>query len=363
MYALLKDRTTRRCSLGDVYKIEKVVYEPDESALWLQLDVGIRYEGIEFEVVSSAHLHSLSPFSPLKSHSSKENLGSRRMISTEQYMSAYDVAKEIFRGSFSRKGGIAKLAAETGLNEGSASALINNYRCLMTGTPIKAPMSVDAMEHFTDNIVATHGGDVLRNVVLSLRGFVQYQNEEQNNRAHGMRGILDRLESELNGYDRNRFLEEAIRTSEPGVEHASNDPASEILREIWVRGPQHAAFRRALKRQWNNTCAVHGVPCNDLLRASHIVAWRLSESLRGDVNNGLLLSVPLDSLFDCGLIAFSASGQMLLSGKLTQETMAHFGLRPGMQLAWSHLSETTRSRISENLAKHRAMFADQHGYT
>jgi hypothetical protein len=98
------------------------------------------------------------------------------------------------------------------------------------------------------------------------------------------------------------------------------------------------------------------------LRASHIVAWRLSEELRGDVDNGLLLSVPLDSLFDCGLISFSNAGEMLLSRKLHHETKLHFGLQPGQRVDWSHLTELERNRIRKNLAKHRLLYAEENGY-
>lgn len=178
----------------------------------------------------------------------------------------------------------------------------------------------------------------------------------------GMQRILDRLRRELGEPDWNKSLGDALLTVEAGAQDPMNKQASEILREIWARGPQHAAFRRSLRRRWNNVCAVHGVPCNDQLRASHIVAWRLDEALRGDVDNGLLLSVPLDSLFDCGLITFSSNGGMLFSSQLAEQTMAHFGLRPGLQLDWLHLSKATRSRVETNLARHRALYASQHGY-
>lgn len=85
----------------------------------------------------------------------------------------------------------------------------------------------------------------------------------------GMQRILDRLRRELGEPDWNKSLGDAFLTVEAGAQDPMNKQASEILREIWARGPQHAAFRRSLRRRWNNVCAVHGVPCNDQLRASH----------------------------------------------------------------------------------------------
>lgn len=57
-----------------------------------------------------------------------------------------------------------------------------------------------------------------------------------------------------------------------------------------------------------STCSVHNVSCDGQLRAPHIIPWSHDESRRADVNNGLLLSVPLDDLFDRGFITFSDDG-------------------------------------------------------
>lgn len=140
------------------------------------------------------------------------------------------------------------------------------------------------------------------------------------------------------------------------------DLVSEVLREVWVRGPQHAAFRDALHRRWRGTCSVHGVSCNGQLRASHIVAWSLAPELRADVNNGLLLSVPLDSLFDRGFITFSNDGAILLSKQISEDTKLHFGIRSDLRLAWDRLSADAKNDIRRNLKKHRETHTESHGY-
>lgn len=306
----------------------------------------------------------LEAIDPDRNQAVYESAGGSRSnkLSAAQYIAACEIATLIYQTKLSRKAGMAQLATEHQVTQNSASALINNYRCLMTGTPIKAPMSADAMEHFTDCIVAMHGAIALQNVVLALGAFVTYVKERGASGSPGMQRILECLQRELGDHEKNRWLADAFRNAEAGAKEASNEQASEILREIWMRGPQHAAFRRSLKRRWNNVCAVHGVPCNGQLRASHIVAWRLDEAIRGDVDNGLLLSAPLDSLFDRGLISFASNGEMLFSIQLAEITMTHFGLRPGLQLGWLHLSKLARSRIETNLARHRALYAPQHGY-
>lgn len=127
---------------------------------------------------------------------------------------------------------------------------------------------------------------------------------------------------------------------------------SEILRSVWCRGSQHAAFRRALKTRWNSKCAVHGISCNDQLIASHIIPWSKNKSLRGDINNGLLLSVPLDKLFDKGYITFDRDGMLIKSVQLDPMTAKHFGVKDGMRLGWKNISEPDKQKIRKNLKWH-----------
>jgi predicted restriction endonuclease len=57
----------------------------------------------------------------------------------------------------------------------------------------------------------------------------------------------------------------------------------------------------------------------EVLRASHVKAWRSSDDAeRLDAANGLLLSAEIDALFDRGLLSFQDDGTMLLSSRLTK---------------------------------------------
>jgi len=76
-------------------------------------------------------------------------------------------------------------------------------------------------------------------------------------------------------------------------------------------------FRIALFALWK-TCAVTNVNLPEILKASHIRPWRdSSNSQRLDPYNGVLLNANLDTLFDCGLISFADSGEILISKKIT----------------------------------------------
>ncbi|PNM54861.1 HNH endonuclease [Vibrio harveyi] len=75
------------------------------------------------------------------------------------------------------------------------------------------------------------------------------------------------------------------------------------------------AFRQQLFNMWGG-CAVTGCEVKELLVASHIVPWRISEENRLNPYNGFLLVAHLDKAFDSGLISFDSVGVIMISPKL-----------------------------------------------
>lgn len=283
----------------------------------------------------------------------------------EQYMAACEWAERVYNESTTRSDAIERLSTDHALNRNSAGVLINNYRSLRMGQAFRSPMSANALRYFAERIVALYGVDALPGLIVSIQGYVSYASRQWGHPSDSVVNILEELLRQRSAFEElNQRISTA--TAQPlSVQDVNLDePASEVLREIWARGPQHALFRRELFRRWSGLCSVHGVSCNGQLRASHIVAWRLDVSLRGDVNNGLLLSVPLDNLFDQGLIAFADDGALMQSHQLDSETARHFGLRPGLQLKWDQLTPSERQAIQANLVRHRTFHIDrqQHQY-
>lgn len=120
---------------------------------------------------------------------------------------------------------------------------------------------------------------------------------------------------------------------------AASIPATTQLTEVLARRGQ-GKFREALMRQWGDACAVTGLKCAELLRASHIKPWAQSTAReRLDAANGLLLAAHLDALFDKGLISFDDDGAMLVSPRLPKAVAAEFALplklrnKPDVRLA------------------------------
>ncbi len=76
-------------------------------------------------------------------------------------------------------------------------------------------------------------------------------------------------------------------------------------------------FRYNLISLWGH-CAISNITNTDLIRASHIKPWRISNNEeRLDCYNGLPLLPNYDLLFDKFLISFTDSGNILISHKLS----------------------------------------------
>ena len=91
-------------------------------------------------------------------------------------------------------------------------------------------------------------------------------------------------------------------------------------------------FRSGLIEYWQGG-AVTGCQIASLLRASHIKPWRLSNNNeRLDPFNGLLLVPNLDVAFDLGYISFENNGQIIISGRLGEESLLQLGIDFGMKL-------------------------------
>ena len=105
-------------------------------------------------------------------------------------------------------------------------------------------------------------------------------------------------------------------------------------------------FRASLLEYWKGRCPLTKISDPALLRASHIVPWRVCETdaQRLDVHNGFLLSALWDAAFDQGLVTFSDEGTPVFSPALSDAARR--------ELRWSAALTLTR-RQRENLVWHR----------
>ena len=91
-------------------------------------------------------------------------------------------------------------------------------------------------------------------------------------------------------------------------------------------------FRKRLLRRYNS-CCLCGIEKNELLRASHIKPWSVSEPAEKlDVDNGFLLCPNHDALFDQGLISFKNDGTIIMSSELSNVDRAALGIDARMKI-------------------------------
>lgn len=133
-----------------------------------------------------------------------------------------------------------------------------------------------------------------------------------------------------------------------GAEYA-NKPGEEvdaIVKRRIGQGP----FRDLLEEVHGVTCCVSGITNRRLLIASHIVPWSKASSIqKTDHENGLLLSVIWDALFDKGFISFDDHGKLLRSEELDNATAERLGISMEAKLP----EEMLTKRRKENLSWHR----------
>lgn len=89
-------------------------------------------------------------------------------------------------------------------------------------------------------------------------------------------------------------------------------------------------FRDKLRKKYNNKCVVTNINITQVLVASHIKPWSVSNNEeRLSVDNGLLLSATFDRLFDSGLISFKKDGTILISSLISRENKEKLNLVDG----------------------------------
>jgi len=81
-------------------------------------------------------------------------------------------------------------------------------------------------------------------------------------------------------------------------------------------------YRRELIAKFEGKCAVTKTSNIEILIASHIVPWRVSnDKERTDRDNGILLSPLYDALFDKHLISFKDDGKIIISENITDKKL------------------------------------------
>lgn len=111
-------------------------------------------------------------------------------------------------------------------------------------------------------------------------------------------------------------------------------------------------FRDDVLALWKHTCPVTGLAKPELLTASHIVPWSLSNEIEKiDPNNGFPLSPALDKLFDRGYMSFNDYGQLLIkTSELSIQDLQCLGINPKAKI------RGLGTKQKAYLARHRQLY-------
>jgi predicted restriction endonuclease len=128
-----------------------------------------------------------------------------------------------------------------------------------------------------------------------------------------------------------------------------NNPGEDVDTIVKRRIGQ-STFRSLLGAQSGMACHVSGLSKVNLLIASHIIPWsRSTGTEKTDPDNGLLLAINWDAVFDKGLICFDDQGKVIFSNDLDDDSIALLGLAKGASLP----EKSMTSKRKGYLARHR----------
>lgn len=105
-------------------------------------------------------------------------------------------------------------------------------------------------------------------------------------------------------------------------DHNDLPEGGDKVREVKTRIGQEA-FRDVVLNSYGNKCCITGINNPQLLVASHIKPWRVSDPITEKTNpkNGLCLNSFHDKAFDCGLITIDKTFHVIISQNLAKTDM------------------------------------------
>ncbi len=167
--------------------------------------------------------------------------------------------------------------------------------------------------------------------VSSMRSYPNKINDGINSTTYGLDFGIDNYDALKTLLD---FLTGKVETvTDIAAIYNQNITETEKSALIKVRLGQ-GKFRDDLAKIHNSKCQLSYVDKLDLLRASHIKPWSKcdNDAERLDSDNGLLLAIQYDLLFDKAYISFQDDGSILISDIITDEERKVFQLNKNMQI-------------------------------
>ncbi len=125
------------------------------------------------------------------------------------------------------------------------------------------------------------------------------------------------IQVDISGYYGNpRLLESQNKLAVPEAEENDYSIENRLI-EIRARVKQ-SVFRKAVLKNFQQSCCLTGVKETELIIASHIIPWSHKIETRLNPANGLPLFSSYDRLFDVGYISFTDDLKVIITPRFSQ---------------------------------------------
>ena len=104
---------------------------------------------------------------------------------------SYKIAVQVFNNVISKQTGIDSLAKNTGMNKGSASDYIDNYKCLRNGTGYKRTMNENATRTYLQNIYNDLGVQGLQLALQAVQQHLDYYESLEHGQLSNIRALYN----------------------------------------------------------------------------------------------------------------------------------------------------------------------------
>jgi 5-methylcytosine-specific restriction protein A len=112
-------------------------------------------------------------------------------ITEEMTREGYLYAKKVYEGLISRKNAVDHLAS-CGMNAGSASDYMQNFKCMIEGKRYTRTNNAFATDYFLKNILDDYGTDRLRDALFAVDQHIAYYKKVRGVTLYGIRGVYEK---------------------------------------------------------------------------------------------------------------------------------------------------------------------------
>lgn len=121
---------------------------------------------------------------------------------------AYALSAEVDHGRLQRQDALSQLAKQYGLNSGSASDHIVNFKKMMDGIRYTRTNNAEATEYYLTNILKDYGPERLKLAIKAANEHVEYYEGLGRGNLNGIRNIIRQHEKYLSTADATIFPDE-----------------------------------------------------------------------------------------------------------------------------------------------------------